>query len=182
MVTWSIGANQTSAPPDSTPRRRACSATSTSASAAGLRVRPDGRHRHGHHDARLRARTQTGERLLDAVRALVDRVPDPLSADVPGALVLRRSTPTSRALTWCPAARPAPGSSRSSVRPASCSPCSCSSTPCPKGPRRLTYWGITGIGTIVTLLVGLWFYERSRRRSVQTPDAVRTERTETPTT
>jgi amino acid transporter len=35
----------------------------------------------------------------------------------------------------------------------------------PEGTPRLTYWGITGIGTIVTLLVGLWFYERSRRKT-----------------
>lgn len=41
----------------------------------------------------------------------------------------------------------------------------------PEGTPKLTYWGITGIGTLITLLVGLWFYERSRRKAGGVPAA-----------
>ena len=86
MVTWSIGANQT------------ISATGLDDTAPGVFGHvnkrfgtPDyafvlmGIIATGDHDPGLRARPEPDERVLDAVRALVDRVPDPVPADVPGA-------------------------------------------------------------------------------------------------
>ena len=126
---------------------------------ARLRVRAHGRHRHGHHHPGLRPGSPAGQRVLDAVRAVVHRVPHPLPADVPGAAGAAPPLPAAAAsLPRARRHRAAPGCGRCSVRPASILTLFLFFYYPVAGTSKGAFWAITGGGTLISLVIGWWLY------------------------